>query len=91
MASPEWNDTSASVNTFGRKGKVVVPSDSVDLDPIAKGIQVVSAGDLVYVPAGNDPTTGAITVTDAPVGFVPIHQVRRVKATGTSATVVTAD
>ncbi|UXN74489.1 hypothetical protein N8D56_04940 [Devosia sp. A8/3-2] len=91
MASPEWNDGSASSSAFGRKGRVVVPSDTVDLDPIAKGIQVVAAGNLVYVPAGNDPATGAIAVTDAPVGFVPIHRVRRVKATGTTATVVTSD
>ena len=90
MAEPEWNDASANGMAFGKKGSMVVPSDANDLDPIAKGIQVVAAGNLVYVPAGNDPAN-AITVTDAPVGFVPIHQVRRVKATGTTATVATAD
>jgi hypothetical protein len=90
MASPEWNDGSSSSTSFGRKGRVVTPSDTVDLDPIAKAIQVVSAGNLVYIPAGNS-DANPITVTDAPVGYIPIHIVRRVKATGTTATVVTAD
>lgn len=91
MAEPAWNTGANTATSFGATGRVVTPSDSADLDPVAKAIQVVVAGNLVYVPQNNDPTTGAITVTAAPVGFVPIHRVRRVKATGTTATVVTSD
>lgn len=75
---------------FSKKGRVVTPSNGVDLDPYARAIVVVAAGDLVYLPSMND-DGDTVTVTDAPVGFNPPHQVRRVLATGTTATVVTVD
>lgn len=90
MASPEWNAGANTASSFGPKGRMVTPSDSVDLDPVAKAIQVVSAGNLVYVPEGNDPGS-VITVTGAPVGLIPFHRVRRVMATGTTAVVSTSD
>ncbi len=88
--TPEWNDGSSSSSAFGRKGRMVVASDTEDLDPIAKAIQVIASGNLVYIPAGND-VNDFILVNQAPVGFVPIHQVRRVMASGTTAIVATAD
>lgn len=85
------NDTDRAMPLgFAKKGRVVTPSDTVDLDPYARAIMVVAQGDLVYLPSMND-DGDTITVTDAPVGFVPPHQVRRVLATGTDATVVTVD
>lgn len=75
---------------FARKGRVVAPSNDNDIDPYPRAIQVVAAGNLVYIPSGNG-DSDAITVTAAPVGYTPPHQVRRVKATGTTATVVTVD
>jgi len=75
---------------FSKKGRVVTPSDGTDIEPYPRGIQVVAAGNLVYIPAGNA-DADAITVTGAPVGYTPPHQVRRVKAAGTTATVVTVD
>ena len=76
------------LQSFGRKGEVVTPSDTVDLDPYAKAIVVCAAGNLVIIPAENL-SAHAITFTSCPVGFVPPYVVRRVKASGTTATVAT--
>lgn len=79
-----------SAASFGSKSRPITPSDSVDLDPYAKAIVVTGFGNLVILPVENtDDTT--ITFTDAPVGFVPPFRVRRVYATGTSASVATID
>ncbi|SFZ86012.1 hypothetical protein SAMN02983003_3184 [Devosia enhydra] len=75
---------------FGKSGRVVTPHNTNDLNPYAKAIQVVAAGNLVYLPVGNADGDN-ITVTSAPVGYMPPHRVRRVLATGTTATVVTVD
>lgn len=75
---------------FSKKGRVVTPDDSTDIDPYPRAIQVVATGNLVYIPALNA-DDAPITVTSAPVGYSPPHQVRRVKATGTTATIVTVD
>lgn len=86
---PYANDRSAPTG-FPKMGRVVTPSDSVDLNPYARAIQVVAASNLKYLPSGNA-DDAPITVTGAPVGYTPPHQVRRVLATGTTATVVTVD
>lgn len=75
---------------FGRRGRAVTPSDSTDLDPYARAIVVSEAGDLVILPTEND-DADTITFTDCPVGFTPPYQVRRVLATGTTASVATVD
>ncbi|MDX3971162.1 MAG: hypothetical protein QHD01_31840 [Bradyrhizobium sp.] len=75
---------------FGSLGRAVTPSDSEDLDPYAKAIVVTAGGDLVILPVRNaDGDT--ITFTGVSVGFVPPYRVRRVMATGTSASVATVD
>lgn len=78
----------ADAYSYGAKGAVVVPSDTVDLDPYAKSIVVTAAGNLVILPAAND-DGATITFTDCGVGFSPPYRVRRVMATGTTATVAT--
>jgi hypothetical protein len=75
---------------FGSLGRVVTPSDTVDLAPYAKAIVVTAAGNLVILPVQNtDGTT--ITFTGVSPGFVPPYRVRRVYLTGTSASVATVD
>jgi len=84
-----WNNARGA-DLFGSKARIVQPSDTLDLDPYAKAIVVVAAGDLAYLPADN--ADGSIVnVVGAPVGFIPPHRVRRIMATGTDASVVTVD
>lgn len=82
-------DFQASLNTFGRKGVAITPSDSTDIPggPV-KAVVATSAGDLSVIPA--DSAT-AIAFTGVPVGFMPPYIVRRVTATGTTASVATVD
>lgn len=83
-------DTMHGLMTLGRKGRAVVPSDATDIVPYAKAVVVTVAGNLVILPTQNaDGQT--ITFTGAPVGFVPPYEVRRVYATGTTASVATVD
>jgi hypothetical protein len=81
------------VEIYGSKSRNIVPSDTVDLTPgYAKAIVVTAAGNLVILPVGNtDNAAGLVTFTAAPVGFIPPYRVRRVNATGTTASVSTVD
>ena len=72
------------------KGKAITPSDTVDLTAYAAGIVVTAAGNVKYLPSGNA-DADTITITAAPVGYVPPHQVRRVFATGTTASLASID
>ncbi len=86
------NNYSASRRRGSRatKGKAITPSDTVDLTSYASGVVVTAAGNIRFLPVGND-DADTITVTAAPVGFVPPFQVRRVFATGTTASVASID
>lgn len=72
------------------KGKAITPSDSTDLTSYASGIVVTAAGNVRLLPGGND-DADTITITAAPAGYVPPYQVRRVFATGTTASVASID
>lgn len=82
---PDDNPTS-----FGNTGSVISPSDTVDLGSYAKSVVVTAAGNIVVIPAGNL-DAAPITFTAAPVGFVIPYRVRRVNATGTTASAATID
>ena len=71
-------------------GAVVTPSDTVDLATYAAGVVVVTAGNVRYLPSQNL-DANPITITAATVGLVLPHQVRRVFATGTTATLATLE
>lgn len=76
---------------FGRRSVAVEPSDSADLPggPV-KAIVLITDGDVSFVPPGNadnDP----VTFTGRAAGFIPPFVVRRVLATGTTATVRTIE
>ncbi len=72
------------------KGVTIVPSDTVDLASYAAGLVVVAAGNVKYIPSQNA-DADTITVTGATVGMIIPHQVRRVFATGTTATLATLE
>lgn len=85
MADP-WKDYAPNLTTFGRSGRAITPGAS-DLDPIAKAIVCLAAGNVTIVPVDNA-NGDTLTFTGCDVGFSPPYLVRRVTAaTGTWATV----
>jgi len=85
-----FNAYNASRDSFGAKGRQVTPHDVNDLNPYAKAIEVIAAGNLKYLPVGNA-DDAPIIITNAPFGYRPPHRVRRVFADGTTATVITVE
>lgn len=84
---PAFDSYSPSASSFGRKARIVTPG-ATDLDPVAKAVVCLTAGNITIVPLGNaDGVT--ITFTGVPAGFVPPYVVRRV--TAATATVATVD
>ncbi|WP_299172834.1 hypothetical protein [uncultured Brevundimonas sp.] len=72
----------------GRRAAVVTASDTVDLPIYAKGLYVGAAGNIRVLTVGGEDGE-AVTFANHPVGWLPV-QVRRVLATGTTATQVVA-
>ena len=84
----ERDRTQPSASSFGTKGAMIDYSGgNVTLASNIKGIVVCAAGNLVYRAAGE--ASNAITVTAAPVGYIPPHIVGVVVQTGTTATLAT--
>lgn len=90
-ANDPWGNASTdNPDILGGTGATVTPSDTVDLTTYTKALVVTATGNLVILPARNvDGTT--ITFTGCPVGMIVPYRVRRVLATGTTATVATID
>lgn len=89
---PWAGDVLENPEIFGSSGSNVTPSDTVDLTAYAKAVVVTVAGNLVILPSKNvDDGAHTITFTGCPVGFIPPYRVRRVLATGTTASVATVD
>jgi hypothetical protein len=82
--------TAGSPQTLGRVGRVISPSDAADITPYPKTVVVTAAGNLSVLPSQNADNV-PITFQNAPVGFSPPYQVRRVFATGTTASVATVE
>src|SRR3954451_4998947 len=71
---------------FGNNAPAVAPSDTTDFTAYPKGVVVTVAGNLVVLPLkAADDGAHLITFTAAPAGFVVPFRVRRVMATGTTA------
>lgn len=86
MASPEWNQTANSSDSFGHKGRTITPA-AADLDPIAKSVVMLTAGDITIVPNGNATAT-TLVFAGLPAGYIIPFVVRRVTAcTGTCAAI----
>lgn len=62
----------------------ITPSDTTDLDRYAKALYVGVSGDVKVLAAGDD-DAGGVTFKSHPIGYLPVR-VRRVLATGTTAT-----
>lgn len=83
----DLKDFSPSLTSFGRIGAIVTPSDDTDLPGgSVKAIVLLTAGDVSLLPAGSDVP---LDFEGLPSGFIPPFIVRRVLATGTTATVAT--
>lgn len=78
-------DYRPSGESFGRQGVLVTPGASDLADGVCKALFVVAAGDVTFIPDGND-NADTITVSSAPIGLVIPFRVRRV--TAATATVV---
>lgn len=79
-------------DTFGKNGVTITPSDTVDFTAYPKAVQVLNAGNVVVLPLlAADDGAHLLTYTGAPTGFVIPIRVRRVMATGTTATCATID
>lgn len=86
MASPEWPIGQNEADGFGYKGRVITPAAS-DLDPIAKSVVMLTAGDITIVPFGNATAT-TLAFAGLPAGYIIPFRVRRVTAcTSTCATI----
>jgi hypothetical protein len=86
MATPEWNQTANSASSFGRKGRTITPA-AADLDPIAKSVVMLTAGDITIVPTDNATAT-TLVFAGLPAGYIIPFVVRRVTAcTGTCAAI----
>ena len=82
--------SSASTPTsFGGSARTVSPSNTTDLDPYAR-LLVTVGGTLAVVPKRQANDT-AVDLGTVAAGFVVPFEVRRVYATGTTATVITID
>lgn len=88
-ANDPWNKM-PDESSFGRKGAQVEPSDGADLDTVAKGLYVLAGGTVAFVPVDN--ADGEVIVTgELPAGVIVPYYVRRVRSTGTTATVAAID
>ena len=87
MASPEWNQTANSKDSFGHGARAITPHDSTNLDPIAKAVVVtdITAGANLSIETVNGDTVAFVGVS---VGFIPPYLVSRVNSTGTTVTSV---
>ncbi|WBT07098.1 hypothetical protein PFY01_05240 [Brevundimonas vesicularis] len=71
-----------------RRAAAVTPSDAADLTTYAKALYVGAAGNVRVLTVGGE-DIDAVTFANHPVGWLPV-QVRRVLATGTTATQIVA-
>lgn len=66
---------------------VVTPSDTVDLAFVSRALYVGGAGNITVIMAGDGST---VLFSAVPAGLVLPIRVNRVKATGTTATLIVA-
>lgn len=88
MAVDPYIREARGTSSFGRRGTVVVPSNTVDLATVAKSVVLLTAGNVSIIPAEE---TVALAFVDLPAGYIIPYQVRRVTSTGTTATVATIE
>jgi hypothetical protein len=72
-----------------RRAFSVTPTDNTDLPSVARWLWVGGTGTLKVLFAGDQPGS-EVTFTAVPAGILLPFQIRRVQATGTSATLIVA-
>lgn len=77
---------------FATQGRIATPSDTIDLETVAKTVSVtdVSAGAVLQILPQNNADGDWITYDPVPVGFSPPFRVRRIGA-ATTCTVATCE
>ena len=83
-----YRNTFESATNQARQAVEVTPSDGTDLAQYAKALYIGVSGDLTIIPLEAEDDTGVL-FKDHPAGYMPV-MVRRVLATGTSATNIVA-
>lgn len=94
MAYDAAQDVLARGSSFGgksRTGADAAKSDTVDFTPYARSIVLLTAGTLKIIPAKNDDAKPIAWTESLPAGWICPFRVRRVFATGTSATFATIE
>lgn len=84
MAALDIWDKTPDEQTFGRAGALITPSDTEELAEVSKGLYVLTAGTVSFIPVDSSValTTGSLTA-----GSVIPFFVQQVRSTGTTATV----
>lgn len=81
-----YSNFATSKTPSGANAAAVTPSDTVDFASYPKVVVVTAAGNLVVLPLkAADDGSHLVTFTAVPAGFVVPFRVRRVMATGTTA------
>ncbi len=80
---------STPVASPARGAFAVTPSDTANLAAYAKSLYIGVTGDVTVVPMNAAADTDTVLFKAVPVGILPV-QVRRVMATGTTATDIVA-
>ncbi len=88
-AQDPYAQRSTEVDSQARAAVAVTPSNTVDLSPYAKALYIGVAGDVTVLPVNATDDANTVTFANHPVGYMPV-QVRRVLATGTTATGIVA-
>lgn len=78
----EFTEYKTSLTAPARNAAAVTPNDSTDLANDSRALYVGGAGDISIVTVGGD----TVTLSSVPAGAVLSIMVRRVRATGTTAT-----
>lgn len=89
LAQDPYAQRSTEISSQARLAAAVTLSDTVDLAPYAKALYVGVAGDVTVLPINATDDTHTVLFKAHPVGYMPV-QVRRVLATGTTATNIVA-
>lgn len=83
-----YRNTFESATNQARQAAVVTPDNDADLPEYAKALYIGVAGDITVVPMEATDDNGVL-FKDHPAGYMPV-MVRRVLATGTTATNIVA-
>ena len=86
MADP-LEFTQKTTDSLGTSGRIITPG-ATDLDPVAKAIVTLTAGNVTIVPVSND-NADTLAFVGLPAGWVSPYRVRRV--TAATATIATID